>query len=95
LTSLTEFLAIFQRHRNLDQNKTGTRLKRTNQYRPNKGHDEYFSVPVLDHLVSISVSLVPGPGICPGAGAAERPQETLYGLLIRIETVSNPDFLKN
>ena len=53
-------------------------LKRTSQYRPNKGHDEYFSVPVLDRLVSIITGLVPVPALCPGAGAAERSQETLY-----------------
>jgi hypothetical protein len=52
-------------------------LKWTSQYRPKKGHDEYFSVPVLDHLVSISVGLVPEPALCSGAGAAERSQETL------------------
>jgi hypothetical protein len=38
--------------------------KRTSQYRPKKGHDEYISVPVLDHLVSISAGLVPGPALC-------------------------------
>ena len=36
-------------------------------------------MPVLDRLVSISAGLVPGPALCPGAGAAERSQETLYG----------------
>jgi hypothetical protein len=35
-------------------------------------------VPVLDRLVSISTYHVPGPALCPGAGAAERSQETLY-----------------
>jgi hypothetical protein len=25
-----------------------------------------------------SVGLVPGPALCPGAGAAEKPQEILY-----------------
>jgi hypothetical protein len=34
-------------------------------------------VPVLDHLVSISVGFVPEPELCPGAGATERSQETL------------------
>ena len=53
-------------------------LKWNSQYRPKKGHDEYFSVPVLDRLVSISAGLVPEPELCPGAGAADRLQETLY-----------------
>jgi len=35
-------------------------------------------VPVLDHLVSVSAGLVPEPALCPGAGTAERSQETLY-----------------
>ena len=35
-------------------------------------------MPVLYHAVSISAGLVPGPALCPGAGAAERPQEILY-----------------
>jgi hypothetical protein len=35
-------------------------------------------VPVLDHLVSISAGFVPAPELYPGAGAAERSQETLY-----------------
>jgi hypothetical protein len=35
-------------------------------------------VPVLDHLVWISAGLVPEPALCPGAGVAERSQETLY-----------------
>jgi hypothetical protein len=35
-------------------------------------------VPVLDQLVSVSGDLVPEPALCPGAGAAERSQETLY-----------------
>ena len=58
--------------------KTDTDQNQVTQYRPKKGHDEYFSVPVLDRLVSISAGLVPGPALCPGAGAAERSQETLY-----------------
>ena len=78
----TAFLAIFQRHRH--QNKVPVPaqdlhwLKNTDQYRPKIGHDEYFSLPVLDRLVSISTGLVPEPALCPGAGAAERSQETLY-----------------
>jgi hypothetical protein len=32
----------------------------------------------LDHFVSISAGLVPEPALCPGAGTAERSQETLY-----------------
>ena len=56
----------------------------TSQYRPKKGHDEYFSVPVLDRLVSISTGLVPGPALCPGAGAAEISQETMYVLILLI-----------
>jgi hypothetical protein len=52
-------------------------MKLTSQYRPKKGHNEYFSVPVLVQLVSISVGLVPEPALCPGAGAAESSQETL------------------
>ena len=55
-----------------------TDCQKTSPYRPNKGHDKHFSVPVLDQSVSISGSLVPGPALCPGAGAAERPQEILY-----------------
>jgi hypothetical protein len=51
-------------------------LKRTSQYQHKKGHDEYFSVPVLDHLVSISAGLVPQPAFF--LGAAERSQEKLY-----------------
>jgi hypothetical protein len=43
----------------------------------NPMHDEYFSVPVLDHLVLISVNLMPEPALYPGADAAERSQETL------------------
>ena len=35
-------------------------------------------MPVLDRLVSISAGLVPEPALCPGAGAADRSQETLY-----------------
>ena len=35
-------------------------------------------MPVLDQSVSISAGLVPGPALCPGADAAERPQEMLY-----------------
>jgi hypothetical protein len=41
-------------------------------------HDKSVDVLVLDYSVSISASLVPGPALCPGAGAAERPQEILY-----------------
>ena len=80
----TAFLAIFQRHRYQDKVPDPLQdlswLKRTRQYRPKKGHDEYFSVPVLDRFVSISTGLVPEPALCPdaGAGAAERSQETLY-----------------
>jgi hypothetical protein len=55
------------------------------QYRPKKGHDEYFSVPVSDHLVSVSAGLVPEPALCPGAGAAERSQETLYKNNIKLK----------
>jgi hypothetical protein len=32
---------------------------------------------VLDYLVWVSAGLVPEPELCPGAGAAERSQETL------------------
>jgi hypothetical protein len=32
----------------------------------------------IDWSISASASLVPGPALCPGAGAAERSQETLY-----------------
>jgi hypothetical protein len=46
-------------------------------YRPKKGNDEYFSVPVLDQSVSISAGLVPEPALCLGACTAERSQETL------------------
>ena len=38
-------------------------------------------MPVLDRLVSISTGIVPEPALCPGAGAAERSQETLYELI--------------
>ena len=41
-------------------------------------------MPVLDRLVSISTGLVQEPALCPGAGAAERSQETLYILLFII-----------
>jgi hypothetical protein len=54
------------------------------QYRPKKGHNEYFYVPVSDQLVSVSAGLVPGPALCPGAGAAERSQETLYSFIAKI-----------
>jgi hypothetical protein len=37
-----------------------------------------FFRPVLDQSVSISAAFVPEPTLCPGAGAAERSQETLY-----------------
>jgi hypothetical protein len=50
----------------------------TSQYRPKKGHDEYFYVLVLGHLVSISAGLLAEPALCPCAGAAERSQETLF-----------------
>ena len=52
-------------------------LKSTSQYRPKKGNDEYFSVSVLDRLISITTGLVPEPALCLVAGAAERSQETL------------------
>ena len=35
-------------------------------------------MPVLGHLILISAWLVKGPALCPGAGAAERPQEKVY-----------------
>jgi hypothetical protein len=60
------------------RHKTDTDCQKTSPYRPNKGHDKHFSVPVLDQSVSISASLVPGPALCPGACAADRPQEILY-----------------
>jgi hypothetical protein len=37
-----------------------------------------FIRPVWAGLLAVSVGLVPGPAHCPGAGAAERPQEILY-----------------
>jgi hypothetical protein len=39
-------------------------------------------VPVLDQVVSISAGLVPEPALCPGAGAAERSQETLFYIFL-------------
>jgi hypothetical protein len=39
-------------------------------------------VPVLDQLVSVIAGLVPEPALCPGAGAAERSQETLYNVTV-------------
>jgi hypothetical protein len=83
LNKNTAFLAIFQRHRFQDkvpvpaQGLTFTGRKGPVNTGLKKGHDEYFSVSVLDHLVSISVGLVPEPALCPGAGAADRSQETL------------------
>jgi hypothetical protein len=50
--------------------KTDTDQNQVMQYRPKKVNDEYFSVPVLDRLVSISAGLVSEPALCPGAGAA-------------------------
>ena len=80
--SLTAYLAIFQRHRNQDKVPVPAQdlhwLKSTSQYRPKKGHDEFFSVPLLDRLVSISTGIVPEQTLCPGAGAAEISQKTLY-----------------
>jgi hypothetical protein len=32
----------------------------------------------IDWCISVSASLVPGLALCPGTGAAERLQETLY-----------------
>jgi hypothetical protein len=61
----------------------------TSQYRPKKGHDEYFSVPVFDHLVSFSAGLVPEPALCPGAGTAERSQETLFMVQLSKFTLKN------
>jgi hypothetical protein len=51
------------------RHKTGTDRNQVIQNRPKKGLDEYFSVPVLDNLVSVSDGLVPEPALCPGAGA--------------------------
>jgi hypothetical protein len=64
---------------------------------PKKVHDEYFFVPVLDHLVSVSAGLVPEPALCPGAGAAERSQETLYVLNVNSEfaLIFIKPFIKN
>ncbi len=74
----TAFLAIFQRHRDQDKVPVPAQdfywLKTTSQYRPKRGHDELFSVPVLDRLVSISTRIVPEPALCPGDSAAERSQ---------------------
>ena len=66
----------FKDFKEINEQKKGT-VKRNSQYRPKKGIDEYFYVPVLDRLVSISTGLVPEPALCPGAGAAERSQETM------------------
>jgi hypothetical protein len=49
--------------------KTGSDYQKTSTYRPNKGHDKHFVVQVLGQSVSISAGLVPGPALCPGAGA--------------------------
>ena len=35
-------------------------------------------MPVWAGLLAASVGLVPGPALCPGVGAAERPHEILY-----------------
>jgi hypothetical protein len=59
------------------QHKTYTDRNQAIQYRPKKGNDEFFSVPVLNRLVSISAGLVPELALCPGVGDAERLQETL------------------
>jgi hypothetical protein len=37
-----------------------------------------FIKPVWAGILSVSTGLVPGPALCPGAGAVERPQEILY-----------------
>ena len=37
-----------------------------------------FIRPVWAGLLAVSAGLVPGPVLCSGAGAAERPQEILY-----------------
>jgi hypothetical protein len=58
--------------------KTGTDRNQVIQYRHRKVLIMTFFRPLLDHLVSISAGLVPAPALCPGAGAAERSQETLY-----------------
>jgi len=60
------------------RHKIETDWQKTSSHRPNKGYDRDFAKPVLDQLVSISAYLVPGPALCPGDGAAERPQEILY-----------------
>jgi hypothetical protein len=48
------------------------------QYRSNKGHYKHLTVSVLDQPVSISDGLFPGPALCPGTSAAERPLKILY-----------------
>jgi hypothetical protein len=40
-----------------------------------------FIRPVWTGLLAVNVGLVPGPALCPGAGAAERLQEILYSQL--------------
>jgi hypothetical protein len=62
------------------RHKIGTEFQKTSQYQPNKGHEKHFTVPVKDQSVSISAGLVPGPTLCPVT--AERPQETLYLMII-------------
>jgi hypothetical protein len=51
---------------------------------PNKGHDEYFAVPVMSHLISIRIGFVLGSALCPGA--AKRPQEIMfYKVYLKLE----------
>ena len=40
-----------------------------------------FIRPLWAGLLGVSAGLVPGPTLCPGAGAAERPQEMLYEMM--------------
>jgi hypothetical protein len=60
------------------RHKTDTDCQKTSPYRSNNGHSKHFALPVLDQLVSISAGLVPGPALCPGVDAAEKPQEIMY-----------------
>jgi hypothetical protein len=84
----TAVLAIFQRHRHLDKvpgwTKTGTDRNQVIQNRHRKVLIMTLFRPTLTgqsmsfQSVQVLLSLVPGPALCPGAGAAERSQETMF-----------------
>jgi hypothetical protein len=63
------------------RHKTGTDRNRLILYRHRKVFILTFIRPVWAGHLEFSAGLVPEPALCPGAGAAERPQEILYVLL--------------